>query len=121
VVPCCSVASGFHSSSAAFADFAWGCWEQSSWGSCWHSDQPPHNGNSCCPRECEVHWASLAFQPESSDGSTGMQGVESTDLGAGTAGRSAETAGAAAGTGTAAAGHNLLSGLLDGTGLPAVR
>jgi hypothetical protein len=26
-----------------------------------------------------------------------------------------------AGTGTAAAGHNLLSGLLDGTGLPAVR
>jgi hypothetical protein len=69
-----------------------------------------------------VHWASLACQPESSDGSTGMQGVESAALGAGTAGRSAKTAGAAvAGTGTAATGHNLLSGLLDGTGLPAVR
>jgi hypothetical protein len=69
-----------------------------------------------------VHWASRACQRESSDGSAGMQGVESTALGAGTAGRSAETAGAAmAGTGNAAAGHNPLSGNLDGTELPAVR
>jgi hypothetical protein len=69
-----------------------------------------------------VHWASLACQPESSDGSAGMQGVESVALGTGTAERSTETAGAAvAGTGIAAAGHNLLSSLLDGTGLPTVR
>jgi hypothetical protein len=69
-----------------------------------------------------VHWASLACQPESSDGSTDMPGMESAALGVGTAGRSAETAGAAgAGTGTVVAGHNLLSGLLDGMGLPAVR
>jgi hypothetical protein len=51
-----------------------------------------------------VHWASRACQPESSDGSAGMQGVESTVLGAGTTRRSAETAGVAvAGTGTAVA------------------
>jgi hypothetical protein len=69
-----------------------------------------------------VHWASQVYQLESSDGSAGMQGVESTALGAGTAGRSTETAGATvAGTGTAAVGHNSLSGLLDGTVLPAVR
>jgi hypothetical protein len=69
-----------------------------------------------------VHWASLACQLESSNGSAGMQGMESASLGAGTAKRSAETVGAAVpGTGTAAAGHNLQSGLLDGTGLPAVR
>jgi hypothetical protein len=69
-----------------------------------------------------VHWASWAYQLESSDSSAGTQGVESTALGAGTAERSAETAGTdVAGTDTAAAGHNLLSGLLDGTGLPAVR
>jgi hypothetical protein len=69
-----------------------------------------------------VHWASRACQPESSDGSAGMQGVESVALGIRTAGRSTETAGAAvAGTGTAAAGHNPLSGLLDGTEPPAVR
>jgi hypothetical protein len=74
VVPCCSMGSGSHSSSAASA--AQGC-------------------------------------PE---------GVESAALGAGTAERSAETAGTAvAGTDTATASHNLLSGLLDGTGLPAVR
>jgi hypothetical protein len=43
-------------------------------------------------------------------------------LGVGTAWRSTETASATvAGTGTAAAGHNPLSGLLDGTTLPAVR
>jgi hypothetical protein len=69
-----------------------------------------------------VHRASRACQLESSDGSAGTQVMESAALGAGTAERSAETAGAAvAGTGTAAAGHNLLSGLLDGTELPAVR
>jgi hypothetical protein len=107
VAPCCSAVSGSHSSSAAFADSAQGCWEQSSWGSCWHSDQPPHTGSSCCSRECEVHWASRACQPESSDISASMQGVESVASGAGTAERSAETAGAAvAGTSTAAAGHN---------------
>jgi hypothetical protein len=69
-----------------------------------------------------VHWASRACQPESSDGSAGMQGVESAALGTGTTERSAETAGAAvADIGTAAAGHNPLSGLLDGTELPVVR
>jgi hypothetical protein len=69
-----------------------------------------------------VHWASLACQPESSDGFAGMQGVESAALGAGTVGRSAETVGVAvAGTGTAAAGHNPLSGLLDEMELTAVR
>jgi hypothetical protein len=67
-----------------------------------------------------VHWASRACQQESSDRSTGMQGVESAALGAGIAGQSTETAGAAvAGTGTAAAGHNLLSGLLDCPGVVA--
>jgi hypothetical protein len=51
-----------------------------------------------------------------------MQGVESTALCVKTAEESAETAGTAvAGVDTAVAGHNLLSGLLDGTGLPAVR
>jgi hypothetical protein len=69
-----------------------------------------------------VHWASLACQPESSDGSAGMQGVESAALGTETAERSVETAGAVvAGTGTAAAGHNPVSGLLDETELLAVR
>jgi hypothetical protein len=48
--------------------------------------------------------------------------VESVALGAETAKECAGTAGtAAAGTDTAAAGHNLLTGLLDGTGLPAVK
>jgi hypothetical protein len=52
----------------------------------------------------------------------GTQDMESVALGIGTAGRSAETSGVVvAGTGTAAAGHNPLSGLLDGTELPAVR
>jgi hypothetical protein len=64
-----------------------------------------------------VHWTSWAYQLESSDGSAGTQSVESAALGARTAERSAETAG----IGTAAAGHDLLSDLLDGTGLPAVR
>jgi hypothetical protein len=52
-----------------------------------------------------------------------MQGVESAALGTETAEESAGTASTAvAGTDTAAAaGHNLLTGLLDGTGLPAVR
>jgi hypothetical protein len=69
-----------------------------------------------------VHWASRAYQRESSDGAAGMQGVESAALGAETVEESAKTTGTAvAGTDTAAAGHNLLSGLLDGTGLPAVR
>jgi 2-succinyl-5-enolpyruvyl-6-hydroxy-3-cyclohexene-1-carboxylate synthase len=69
-----------------------------------------------------VHQASRAYQLESSDGAAGMQGVESAALGVETAEESAETAGTAvAGTDIAAAGHNLLSGLLDGTGLPAVR
>jgi hypothetical protein len=69
-----------------------------------------------------VHWASLACQPEPSDGSAGMPGVEFAALGAGTAGWSTETTGATvAGTGTAAAGHNSLLGLLDGTELPVVR
>jgi hypothetical protein len=62
------------------------------------------------------------YQLESSDGFAGTQGMESAALGAGTAERSAKTAGTAmAGSGTATAGHKLLSGLLDGTGLPAVR
>jgi hypothetical protein len=116
------VVSGSHSSSAASADYTWGCWEQSSWGSCWHSDQPPHTYSSCYPRGYGAHWALQACQPRSSDGSAGMQGAESAVLGARTAGRGAETASAAvAGTGTTAAGHNPLSGLLDGTKLPAVR
>jgi hypothetical protein len=69
-----------------------------------------------------VHWASWACQPESSDGSAGMQGMESAVLGTRIAEQSAETVGSAvASTGTAAAGHNPLSGLLDGTELPAVR
>jgi 2-succinyl-5-enolpyruvyl-6-hydroxy-3-cyclohexene-1-carboxylate synthase len=69
-----------------------------------------------------VHWASRAYQLESSDGVAGTQGVESAALGAETAEESAETAGTGvAGTGTVAAGHNLLSGLLNVTGLPAVR
>jgi hypothetical protein len=70
-----------------------------------------------------VHWASRAYRRESSDGVAGMQGMESAALGAGTAEESAETAGTVvAGTDTATAtGHNLLSGLMDGTGLPAVR
>jgi 2-succinyl-5-enolpyruvyl-6-hydroxy-3-cyclohexene-1-carboxylate synthase len=69
-----------------------------------------------------VHWASRAYQLESSDGAAGTQGVESAALGAETAEESAETAvTAVVGTGTVAAGHNLLSSLLDGTGLPAVR
>jgi 2-succinyl-5-enolpyruvyl-6-hydroxy-3-cyclohexene-1-carboxylate synthase len=69
-----------------------------------------------------VHWASRAYQRESSDGAAGIQGVESAALGAETAEESAETASiAVVGTDTAAAGHNLLSGLLDGTELPAVR
>jgi 2-succinyl-5-enolpyruvyl-6-hydroxy-3-cyclohexene-1-carboxylate synthase len=69
-----------------------------------------------------VHLASRAYQLESSDGAAGMQGMESAALGAETAEESAETAGTAvAGTDTTAAGHNLLSGLLDGTGLLAVR
>jgi hypothetical protein len=69
-----------------------------------------------------VHWASRAYQLESSDGAAGTQGVESATLGAEIAEASAETTGTVvAGTGTTAAGHNLLSGLLDGTGLPTVR
>jgi hypothetical protein len=69
-----------------------------------------------------VHWASRACQQESSDGSACTQGVESTALGAGTTERSTEAAGAAVvGIGIAAAGHNLMSGFLDGTGLPVVR
>jgi hypothetical protein len=69
-----------------------------------------------------VHWASRAYQLESSDGDAGAQGVGSVALGAETVEGSTETAGTAvAGTGTAAAGPNLLSGLLDGTGLPVVR
>jgi hypothetical protein len=48
--------------------------------------------------------------------------VESAALGTGTTEESTETAGTGvAGTDTTAASHNLLSGLLDGTGLPAVR
>jgi hypothetical protein len=64
-----------------------------------------------------------AYQLESSDGAAGMQGVESAALGTETAEESAGTTGTAmASTDTAtAAGHNLLTGLLDGTGLPAVR
>jgi hypothetical protein len=51
-----------------------------------------------------------------------MQGVESVALGAETAEECAGTAGTAvASTDTTDAGHNLLTGLLDGTGLPAVR
>jgi hypothetical protein len=69
-----------------------------------------------------VHWASQAYQLESSDGAAGTQGVGSAALGAETVEESAETTGTdVVGTGTTAAGHNLLSGLLDGTGLPAVR
>jgi 2-succinyl-5-enolpyruvyl-6-hydroxy-3-cyclohexene-1-carboxylate synthase len=69
-----------------------------------------------------VHRASRAYQLESSDGAAGMQGTESAALGTETAEESAETTGTAVvGTDTAAAGHNLLSGLLDGTGFPAAR
>jgi hypothetical protein len=51
-----------------------------------------------------------------------MQGVESVVLGTETAEEYAGNADTTvAGTDTAAAGHNLLSGLLDGTGLPVVR
>jgi hypothetical protein len=52
-----------------------------------------------------------------------MQGVESAALGVETAEESAETAGTiVAGIDTAiAAGYSLMSGLQDGTGLPAVR
>jgi hypothetical protein len=69
-----------------------------------------------------VHWASRAYQMESSDGAAGTQGVASAAQGAGTAEESTRTAGTTvAGTGTTVAGHSLLSGLLDRTGLPAVR
>jgi hypothetical protein len=69
-----------------------------------------------------VHWASLACQSGSSDDAAGMQGMESVALGAETAEECARTAGTTVvGTDTADAGHNLLTGLLDGTGLPAVR
>jgi hypothetical protein len=69
-----------------------------------------------------VHRASRAYQLESSDGAAGMQGMESAALGTETAKESAETAGTAvASTDIAAASHNLLSGLLDETGLPTVR
>jgi hypothetical protein len=69
-----------------------------------------------------VHRASRAYQLESSDGAAGMQGVESAALGAETAEERAGTAGTAvASTDTAAADHSLMSGHLDGTGLPAVR
>jgi hypothetical protein len=65
-----------------------------------------------------VQRASRAYQLESSDGAAGTQGVESAALVAKTAKESAETTGTVvAGTNTTAAGHNLLSGLLDGTGL----
>jgi hypothetical protein len=51
-----------------------------------------------------------------------MHGVESAALGAETTEECAGTADTTvAGTDTAAAGHNLLTGLLDGTGLPTVR
>jgi hypothetical protein len=69
-----------------------------------------------------VHLASRAYQSESSDGAAGMQGVESAVLGAETTEECTGTADTAvAGTDTAAADHSLLSDLLDGTGLPAVR
>jgi hypothetical protein len=69
-----------------------------------------------------VHQASRAYQRESSDGAACMQGVESAALGTETDEESTETVGTTvAGTDTVAADHNLLSGLLDGTGLPAVR
>jgi hypothetical protein len=68
-----------------------------------------------------VHLASRAYQVESSDDAAGMQGMESTALGAETAEECAGTADTAvAGTDTAA-DHSLLSDLLDGTELPAVR
>jgi hypothetical protein len=69
-----------------------------------------------------VHRASRAYQLDSSDSAAGTQGMESAALDAEAAEESAETAGTTvAGTDTAAAGHKLLSGLLDGTGLPTVR
>jgi hypothetical protein len=70
-----------------------------------------------------VHLASRAYQLESSGGVAGMQGVESAVLGAETTEDCAGTTGTAVtGTDTAvAANRSLLSGLLDGTGLPAVR
>jgi hypothetical protein len=128
-VPCCSAASDSHSSSAASPDSERGCCEQASWGSCWRSDQPPRNGSSYCSRECRAHWTSLACQSGSSDDVAGMQGVESVALGAETAEECARTAEECArtadtivaGTDTADAGHNLLTGLLDRMGLPAVR
>jgi hypothetical protein len=69
-----------------------------------------------------VHLASRAYQVESSDGPAGTQGVESVVQDVETAEECAGTADTAvAGIDTAAIGHNLLTGLLDGTGLPAVR
>jgi hypothetical protein len=68
-----------------------------------------------------VHLASRAYQGEPSDGAAGMQGVESVALGTETVVERAGTADTVvAGTDTAA-DHSLLSDLLDGTGLPAVR
>jgi hypothetical protein len=59
---------------------------------------------------------------ESSDSAAGMQGVESAAQDAETTEECAGTVDTAvAGTDTAAADHSLLSDLLDGTGLPAVR
>jgi hypothetical protein len=68
-----------------------------------------------------VRLASRAYQGEPSDGVAGMQGVESVALGAETAEECTGTADTAvAGTNTVA-DHSLLSDLLDGTELPAVR
>jgi hypothetical protein len=65
-----------------------------------------------------VHLASRAYQVESSDGAAGTQGVESAAQGAETAEECAGTDGTAvAGTDTTATDHNLLTGLLDRTGL----
>jgi hypothetical protein len=70
-----------------------------------------------------VHLASRAYQVESSDGAAGMQDVESAAQGTETAEERAGTADTTVtGTDTAAAAdRSLLSGLLDGTGLLAVR
>jgi hypothetical protein len=68
-----------------------------------------------------VHLASRVYQVESSDGAAGTQCVESVALGAETAEECAGTAGIAVASTDTAAGHNLLTGLLDGTRLPAVR
>jgi hypothetical protein len=68
-----------------------------------------------------VHLASRVYQGEPSDGAAGMQGVESAVQGTETAEECARTADTAVAGTDMAADHSLLSDLMDGTELPAVR